>query len=203
MPELTPSTREAARRIGVTDTALRKAVANGRIAREPDGQWDVEKTRRRMVETADPVRSPLAGGGAGGAMSADSTPYARLKVAQLALKVEAQRMALDADKGRTPLRPDRQRRDRRDRRRDARRLVELARPGLRPDCRRSRGRSPSGADRAAAAHHRSVDGGGQSLRSPRHRWASGQLSTSGAVPVRCCGRRRNSPSVNGPTSIGC
>ena len=100
MPELTPSTREAARRIGVTDTALRKAVANGRIAREPDGQWDVEKTRRRMVETADPVRSPLAGGGAGGAMSADSTPYARLKVAQLALKVEAQRMALDADKGR-------------------------------------------------------------------------------------------------------
>ncbi|MCX7384012.1 MAG: hypothetical protein NT133_21920 [Alphaproteobacteria bacterium] len=100
MPELTPSTREAARRIGVTDTALRKAVANGRIAREPDGQWDVEKTRRRMVETADPVRSPLAGGGAGGAMSGDATPYARLKVAQLALKVEAQRMALDEDKGR-------------------------------------------------------------------------------------------------------
>ncbi len=100
MPELTPSTREAARRIGVTETALRKAATKGRIEREPDGQWDVEKTRRRMVETADPVRSPLAGGGAGGAMSGDTTPYARLKVAQLALKVEAQRMALDEDKGR-------------------------------------------------------------------------------------------------------
>ena len=60
MPELTHSTRELARRIGVTETALRKAEAKGRIEREPDGQWDVEKTRRRMIEAADPVRSPLA-----------------------------------------------------------------------------------------------------------------------------------------------
>ena len=61
MPEMTPSTRELARRIGVTEAALRKAEAKGRIEREPDGQWDVEKSRRRMIETADPVRSPLAG----------------------------------------------------------------------------------------------------------------------------------------------
>ncbi len=32
-------------------------------------------------------------------MSADATPYARLKVAQLALKVEAQCLALDEEKG--------------------------------------------------------------------------------------------------------
>ena len=32
MPELTPSTREAARRIGITETALRKAATKGRIA---------------------------------------------------------------------------------------------------------------------------------------------------------------------------
>jgi hypothetical protein len=108
MPEMTQSTREAARRIGVTETALRKAEAKGRIAREADGQWDVDKTRRRMVATADPARSPLAGGGMAGAgaagigagVSVDATPYARLKVAQLALKVEAQRMALDEEKGR-------------------------------------------------------------------------------------------------------
>lgn len=109
MPEMTPSTREAARRIGVTETALRKAAAKGRIVREPDGQWDVDKTRRRMVETADPARSPLAGGGTGAVgmgagtgagVGADATPYARLKVAQLALKVEAQRLALDEEKGR-------------------------------------------------------------------------------------------------------
>jgi hypothetical protein len=95
MPELTPSTREAARRIGITETALRKAEQTSRIAREPDGQWDIDKTRRRLVETADPARSPLANGG-----GAEGTPYARLKVAQLALKVEAQRLALDENKRR-------------------------------------------------------------------------------------------------------
>ncbi len=95
MPELTPSTREAARRLGVSDTALRKAEQTNRIAREPDGQWDIDKTRRRMVETADPVRSPLAAGA-----GADGTPFARLKVAQLALKVEAQRLSLDETKRR-------------------------------------------------------------------------------------------------------
>jgi hypothetical protein len=94
VPELTPSTREAARRIGITETALRKAEQTSRIAREPDGQWDIDKTRRRLIETADPVRSPLAGGG-GTTSASDGTPFARLKVAQLALKVEAQRLALD------------------------------------------------------------------------------------------------------------
>ena len=97
MPELTPSTREAARRIGITETALRKAEQTNRIAREPDGQWDIDKTRRRLVETADPVRSPLANGGGS---SAEGTPFARLKVAQLALKVEAQRLSLDETKRR-------------------------------------------------------------------------------------------------------
>lgn len=99
MPELTPSTREAARRIGVTEAALRKAEQTNRIAREPDGQWDIDKTRRRLVETADPVRSPLAIGGGGGG-GAEGTPFARLKVAQLALKVEAQRLSLDETKRR-------------------------------------------------------------------------------------------------------
>ena len=111
MPELTSSTREAARRIGVTETALRKAATTGRIVREADGQWDVEKTRRRLIETADPVRSPLAGMPVGASMPGsiatgagtslgDSTPFARLKVAELALKVEARRLALDEEKAR-------------------------------------------------------------------------------------------------------
>jgi hypothetical protein len=95
MPELTPSTREAARRLGISDTAIHKAERSGRIAREPDGSWDIDKTRRRMIETADPVRSPLANGA-----GAEGTPFARLKVAQLALKVEAQRLSLDETKRR-------------------------------------------------------------------------------------------------------
>jgi len=98
MPELTASTREAARRLGVSDTAIHKAERAGRIAREPDGQWDIDKTRRRLVETADPARSPLAN--VGGSAGAEGTPFARLKVAQLALKVEAQRLSLDETKRR-------------------------------------------------------------------------------------------------------
>ena len=74
-----------------------KAEQTNRIAREPDGQWDIDKTRRRLVETADPVRSLLANGGGS---SAEGTPFARLKVAQLALKVEAQRLSLDETKRR-------------------------------------------------------------------------------------------------------
>jgi AcrR family transcriptional regulator len=95
MPEMTASTREVARRLGVSDTAIHKAERSGRIAREPDGQWDIDKTRRRLTETADPIRSPLANGA-----NAEGTPFARLKVAQLALKVEAQRLSLDETKRR-------------------------------------------------------------------------------------------------------
>ena len=93
--ELVTSQREVARRQGISHTALQKAVLPGRISREPNGQWDIDKTRRRLVETADPTRSPL-----GGSANADGTPFARLKVAQLALKVEAQRLALDESKRR-------------------------------------------------------------------------------------------------------
>jgi len=95
MAELTPSTREAAQRLGVSDTTMHKAERFGRIAREPNGQWEIAKTRARLLDTADPQRSPLSGSAA-----AEGTPFARLKVAQLALKVEAQRLALDESKGR-------------------------------------------------------------------------------------------------------
>jgi hypothetical protein len=61
-----------------------------------DAWWDIDKTRR-LVETADPARSPLASGGGGD--GAEDTPYAWVKVAQLALKVEAQRLTLDESKG--------------------------------------------------------------------------------------------------------
>ena len=57
MAELTSSTREAARRLGVSDTTMHKAERTGRITREPDGQWDITKTRARLLETADPQRS--------------------------------------------------------------------------------------------------------------------------------------------------
>jgi hypothetical protein len=73
MAELTSSTREAARRLGVSDTTMHKAERTGRIAREPNGQWDIAKLRVQMRETADPQRSALAGSAA-----AEGTPFARL-----------------------------------------------------------------------------------------------------------------------------
>ena len=54
MAELTSSTREAAQRLGVSDTTMHKGERTGRITREPDGQWNIAKLRLQMCETADP-----------------------------------------------------------------------------------------------------------------------------------------------------
>jgi hypothetical protein len=74
---------------------MHKAERTGRIARERDGQWDIAKTRARLLETAAPQPSLLSG-----SVNAEGTPFAPLKAAQLALKVEAQRLALDESRGR-------------------------------------------------------------------------------------------------------
>jgi hypothetical protein len=50
------SQREAARRLGISHTALQKAARSGRIAPEPDGRWDVAKVRAQLASTADPAR---------------------------------------------------------------------------------------------------------------------------------------------------
>jgi hypothetical protein len=57
MAELTPSTREAARRLDVSYTTMHKAKRMGRIAREPDGQWDIAKLHLQMRESANPQLS--------------------------------------------------------------------------------------------------------------------------------------------------
>jgi len=163
MAELTSSTREAARRLGVSDTTMHKAERTGRIAREADGQWDIAKTRARLQETADPQRSTLSGSAA-----AEGTPFARLKVAQLALKVEAQRLALDESKGRLL--------DVATANATIDEIASTMRDALlnwpargRRDCRRTRRRAPFAANHPAAAHQRASDGGFRTLRPSRHR----------------------------------
>ncbi|WP_137179191.1 hypothetical protein [Roseomonas sp. AR75] len=47
-----PSMREIARQVGISHTALQKAERNGRIAREPDGSWDIEKVRAGLATRA-------------------------------------------------------------------------------------------------------------------------------------------------------
>ena len=93
LPERIASVRDLARRLGLSHTAIQKAEQVGRIHRETDGSWDVERVRHNLIATAVPGRSPLAAPG-------DSTPLGRLTLARLALGVEAQRLAMDEKKGR-------------------------------------------------------------------------------------------------------
>jgi hypothetical protein len=76
MAELTSSTREAVRRLGVSNTAMHKAERYGRITRKTESQWDIAKLRVQVRETADPQRSPPSDSAA-----AKGTPFVRLKVA--------------------------------------------------------------------------------------------------------------------------
>jgi len=93
MTERVTSVRELARRIGVSHVAILKAERIGRISREADGSWDIVRVRQDMLASAAPGRSPLAA-------PAETTALGRLTIARLALSVEAQRLALDRDKGR-------------------------------------------------------------------------------------------------------
>ncbi|SFK85111.1 hypothetical protein SAMN02745775_108241 [Falsiroseomonas stagni DSM 19981] len=93
MQERITSARDVARRLGLSHTAIQKAEQVGRIRRETDGSWDLERVRRDMIASAVPGRSPLATPG-------DDTPLGRLTLARLALGVEAQRLAIDETKGR-------------------------------------------------------------------------------------------------------
>ncbi len=93
LPERITSARDVARRLGLSHTAIQKAEQVGRIRRETDGSWDVERVRRDLTASAVPGRSPLAPPG-------EDTPLGRLTLARLALGVEAQRLAMDQRKGR-------------------------------------------------------------------------------------------------------
>jgi hypothetical protein len=93
LPERIISARDVARRLDLSHTAIQKAEQVGRIRREVDGSWDIERVRRDLTASAVPGRSPLATPG-------NETPLGRLTLARLALGVEAQRLAMDERKGR-------------------------------------------------------------------------------------------------------
>jgi hypothetical protein len=60
----TTSNRELARRIGVSETAVRRAEKAGRIGREADGSWDLVKVQTAWSSNTDPSqqrRSPGQG----------------------------------------------------------------------------------------------------------------------------------------------
>jgi hypothetical protein len=58
----TSSNRELARRIGVSETAVRRAERAGRIRREPDGSWDLAKVQAAWSDNTDQAQQrPTAG----------------------------------------------------------------------------------------------------------------------------------------------
>jgi hypothetical protein len=61
MDERTTSNRELARRIGVSETAVRRAEKAGRIGRNDGGSWDLTKVQAAWARNTDPSqqrRSP-------------------------------------------------------------------------------------------------------------------------------------------------
>lgn len=74
------SRREVARRLGLTHHALQRAERAGRIAREPDGSWDIEKVRRQLAASSLP-----------------GTKTARLAEADIKAEVDADEPGADAD----------------------------------------------------------------------------------------------------------
>jgi hypothetical protein len=57
----TTSNRELARRIGVSETAVRRAEKAGRIGREADGSWDLAKVKIAWAGNTDPSQQRPAG----------------------------------------------------------------------------------------------------------------------------------------------
>jgi hypothetical protein len=49
----TSSNRALAKALGVSETAVRRAEASGRIGREPDGSWDIERVQSQWRRNTD------------------------------------------------------------------------------------------------------------------------------------------------------
>lgn len=88
------SAREAAKQLGLTHPALGKAARSGRITREPDGSYDVEKVRRQLAENSNAfMRRPTAAERARQALEPVTSPAAAdtTSLAGLDTLAEAQR----------------------------------------------------------------------------------------------------------------
>jgi DNA primase len=67
MDARTTSNRELARRIGVSETAVRRAEKAGRIRREADGSWDLAKVKSAWSSNTDEAQQrPARGAGPAG-----------------------------------------------------------------------------------------------------------------------------------------
>jgi hypothetical protein len=63
MDRRTISNRELARRLGVSETAVRRAEKTGRIGREADGSWDLTKVQAAWSSNTDQSQQRRLPGG--------------------------------------------------------------------------------------------------------------------------------------------
>ena len=101
MPELTPSTREARRRIGVSKPPCARSRPRVGSSASPtgNGMW----RRPAAAWSRPPIPSDhrsLADAAFGNDLSSDTTPFARLKLAEFAVMIEARRLTLDEETSR-------------------------------------------------------------------------------------------------------
>lgn len=109
MAGLVSSQREAARRPGVSHTALQKAARAGRIAPEPGSGWDMEEVRTRLADSGDPgrgsaaVAAPTPGAAAPDpplpATAAGGASFHSARTANEVLKAQEKRLRLDERRG--------------------------------------------------------------------------------------------------------
>jgi hypothetical protein len=113
----TTSNRELARRIGVSETAVRRAEKAGRIRREPDGVWDLARAKAPWVRNTDLAQQrrqhgamkpvPEAAVGAvrdtlresGEPVSAGGMTFMQARTANEVLKAQERRVRLQRMKG--------------------------------------------------------------------------------------------------------
>jgi hypothetical protein len=108
------SNRELARKLGVSETAIRKAEKTGRIRKEPDGGWDVAKVRAAWGSNTDQAQQrgrmkpvPKAAVGAvretlkeqGEPVAAGAMTYMQARTANEVLKAQERRLRLQQIKG--------------------------------------------------------------------------------------------------------
>jgi biotin operon repressor len=108
------SNRELARKLGVSETAIRKAEKSGRIRKEPDGGWDLARVRAAWGSNNDqaqqrgrmkPVSEAAVGAvretlkEQGEPVAAGAMTYMQARTANEVLKAQERRLRLQQIKG--------------------------------------------------------------------------------------------------------
>ncbi len=94
------SVKECARQLGVSDTAIHKAIKAERCQKHPDGSVDVEAVRLGMALTADPLRG---GSRQAGVFGEASTGSAVSLPGELPFNVPEAAPAAESSRGHRPL----------------------------------------------------------------------------------------------------